>query len=77
MTSPPQWSFAGPSRSPSEPTLADALRSILTWIGLIRPPCRTLRQLAAEERLVEKLAEEIDAEDETPTRPATKRRPRA
>ena len=71
MTSPPLWSFAGPSRSPNEPTLAEALRSILTAAGLLRPPTKSLRQLMAEQRLVDALADALAEEDQTqaPTRP--------
>jgi hypothetical protein len=76
----PPWSFAGPSRSPRsphQPTLADALREILIWLRLRRPPPPTTRQIAAEARLIEKLAEELADEDQaqtsqTPTLPATK-----
>jgi hypothetical protein len=87
MTSPPLWSFAGPSRSPRsphQPTLADAVREILIWLRLLRAPPPTTRQIAAEARLIEKLAEELAEEDapdaEPPTMPATKRpkrKPRA
>jgi hypothetical protein len=77
VTSPLLWSFGGPSRSPNEPTLADALKAIWRWW---RPVPKTLREQTTEARLVDALAEEIDAEAETPALPApprSKRRPRA
>ena len=63
------------------PTLADALKAILTWLRVIRLQPPTLRAIAAEARLIERLAEqladEIDADAATPRRPVTKRSPRA
>ena len=74
MTSPPQWSFASRhrlSRSP-EPPLSEALRSILTWLRVLRGRKPTLREQIREAKLVEALAEEL-AEEETPPAPAPKR----
>jgi hypothetical protein len=92
MTPPPHYSASllpsyatRPLRSPHESTLAEALRAILTWVGIVRPPLPTLRQLNSEARIIDalaaELAEQTDAPDaETPTRPVTKRskrKPRA
>ena len=46
---------------------SDALRDILIWLRLLRPPTATLRRLLAEERLVEKLAEALAEEDQAQT----------
>ncbi len=71
MTSPPLWSFAGPSRSLNEPTLAEALRALWRWI---RPQSPTWREVECEARLVDALAAELGAEDEPPPAPRRARR---
>jgi hypothetical protein len=45
------------------PTFPEMLRDALIEFGVIDPPPATLRTLIAEERLVEKLAAQLDALD--------------
>jgi hypothetical protein len=52
--------------------LSEALRSILTWLRVLRGRKPTLREQIREAKLVEALAEEL-AEEETSPAPAPKR----
>ena len=77
MTSPPQWSFASTSRPPRGKPVSfpDAVKAIWSWLAGRQPP-QTMRQRIAEERLFEKLAEEIEEAETPPTPAAAKRRKR-
>jgi hypothetical protein len=77
VTSPPLWSFASASRpSRGKPvSFAEAVKAVWRWAAG-RQPKPTLRERIAEERLIERLAEEL-AEAATPQAPAPRKRKRS